>query len=60
MNAVISKKGKITVTEPLSKAGDYIELKALMDLIVAVSACSVEESRCNAGKCTAIKIQLYT
>ncbi|UCB45341.1 MAG: urea carboxylase-associated family protein [Spirochaetota bacterium] len=60
MNAVISKEGKITVSEPKSKAGDYIELVALMDLIVAVSACSVEESRCNAGRCTPIKIQLYT
>ena len=60
MNTVISKEGKIMVSEPKSKAGEYIDLVALMDLIVAVSACSVEESRCNAGRCTPIKIQLYT
>ena len=60
MNTMISKEGKIAVAEPKSKAGDYIELVTLMDLIIAVSACSVEESSCNAGRCTTIKIQLYT
>jgi uncharacterized protein YcgI (DUF1989 family) len=60
MNTTISQEGQLTVAEPKSRAGDYIELVALMDLIVAVSACSVEESRCNAGKCTEIKIKLYS
>lgn len=31
-------------------------LKALMDVCLGVAACSVSESRCNGGKCSAIKI----
>lgn len=60
MNAEVSKNGRISISEPLSIPGDYIELAALMDLIVAVSACPVEESSCNAGKCGPIKVELYT
>lgn len=50
----------ITVDEPLSKAGDFIELKAEMDLIIAISACPVEESRCNGYQCTPIKVEIYS
>ena len=45
MNAHVSEDGKITIRPPLSKAGDYIEFHAEMDLTVAVSACS--SLRCN-------------
>ncbi len=58
MHTVISRDGSISVEEPLSKPGDFIELRAEMDLIVAVSACSVEESKCNGYRCTSIEIQL--
>jgi len=59
MNSHVWEDGRVSVREPLSAPGDYIELAALMDLVVAVSACSVEESRCNAGKCGPIKIDLF-
>lgn len=58
MNSHVWEDGRVSVCEPLSGPGDYIELTALMDLVVAVSACPVEESRCNAGKCGPIKIEL--
>ena len=45
MNAHVSEDGRITIQPPLSKAGDYIEFCAEMDLTVAVSACSA--LRCN-------------
>jgi hypothetical protein len=57
-NSQVSSNGKLTIEEPLSKGEDYIELKAEMNLIVAVSACSVKESKCNAFKCTSIKIEI--
>lgn len=60
MNTKISSGGGIKVEEPMSKAGDYIELKAEMNLIIAIAACSVEESKCNAFRCTPFKIQLYS
>jgi len=58
MHSQITAGGKVTVKEPLSRAGDYILLKAEMDLLVAITACSVEESACNAYKCSAIKVEL--
>jgi uncharacterized protein YcgI (DUF1989 family) len=56
MHTVIKPDGKISVEEPLSKAGDKIKLQAKMDVIAIIAACSVSESKCNGGKCTSIKV----
>lgn len=56
MHTEIHADGSISVEEPISKAGDKIVLKALMDITLGVAACSVSESKCNSGKCTPIKI----
>ncbi|WP_261808184.1 urea carboxylase-associated family protein [Paenibacillus sp. N3.4] len=58
MNTVIKPSGQIRIEKPLSKAGDSIELRAEMDLIVAISACPCEESICNGYKCTPIAVEL--
>ncbi|WP_229757998.1 DUF1989 domain-containing protein [Paenibacillus marchantiophytorum] len=58
MNTVIHPTGEISVERPLSKAGDYIELRAEMDLIVAVSACPCVESVCNGFVCTPIDVEI--
>ncbi|WP_346010408.1 urea carboxylase-associated family protein [Paenibacillus sp. SYP-B3998] len=58
MNTVIEPSGQISVEKPLSKQGDYIELRAEMDLIAAISACPCEESTCNGYKCTSIKVEI--
>ena len=42
MNTVIDDKGKLSVELPKSLPGDYIRLRAEMDLIVAVSACPAD------------------
>tara|TARA_B100001063_G_C16751010_1_gene550290 strand:- start:173 stop:751 length:579 start_codon:yes stop_codon:yes gene_type:complete len=44
MNVQFDEKGKISVDPPLSKAGDYVLIEAKMDLIVALTACSAEDS----------------
>ncbi|SKB46378.1 hypothetical protein SAMN05660776_1177 [Salegentibacter holothuriorum] len=44
MNVQFDEKGKISVEPPLSKAGDYVLFEAKMDLIVALTACSAEDS----------------
>ena len=44
MNVKIGMNGELTIDPPLSKAGQYIELRAEMDLIVGVTACSAEMS----------------
>jgi len=59
MNTLISPEGAVRVEEPVSRPGDFIELEARMDLIVALAACSVEESKCNGFRCTPVKVQIY-
>lgn len=56
MYTIIKPDGKISVEEPISKAGDKIKLFAKMDVIICVASCSVSESKCNAGRCTPIKV----
>ena len=52
----INADGSISVEAPISKAGDKVVMKALTDMSLGVAACSVSESKCNSGKCTAIKV----
>jgi uncharacterized protein YcgI (DUF1989 family) len=44
MNARIDEKGEIDIQPPLSNPGDFIELRAEMDMFVGVSACSAYKS----------------
>jgi uncharacterized protein YcgI (DUF1989 family) len=58
MNAQISEDGRIHIHPPLSQPGDHIDLRAEMDLIVAVSACSA--GKCNNYRCTAIDVEVLS
>ena len=44
MRVDVSTEGAVTVKAPLSKCGDMIELRAEMDMICALTACSAEGS----------------
>ena len=44
MNVTVDPDGVVAVRTPLSKRGDYIELRAEMDLICALTSCSAEQS----------------
>lgn len=44
MNVQFNEKGTLKVLPPTSKAGDFIQFKATMDLIVGLTACSAEDS----------------
>ena len=57
MHVAITVTGRVTVQPPLSKAGDYIDLRTEMDLIVAVSACSA--GKCNNFSSTPIRVEIY-
>ena len=48
--------GKLTILPPLSEAGDYIIIKARMDLIVALTACSAGMSNNYSYKSIGYKI----
>lgn len=56
MQTKIDPDGRISVEEPLSKPGESIRLRAMMNTIVTLAACSVSESQCNGGRCTPIKV----
>ncbi|MEO8153191.1 MAG: urea carboxylase-associated family protein [Rhizobacter sp.] len=44
MNVTVDQSGIVKVQAPTSKAGDYIELRADMDMVCALTACSAEMS----------------
>jgi len=44
MNVGISPAGELHIGPPLSGPGDFLDLRAEMDLIVGVTACSAEKS----------------
>ena len=49
--------GRIAIHPPASRSGDYIELRALVDLVVGVTACSAEQT--NAGRFGPIDVTLF-
>lgn len=57
MNVQFDKNGKLSVDPPLSKAGDYVLFEAEMDLIVALTACSAEDS--NNGSFKPIHYEIF-
>ncbi len=50
MNVTVDAAGRVDVEPPTSKPGDYIELRAEMDLICGLTACSAEKSNNGAFK----------
>ena len=58
MNIEIDREGEIKILSPMSKAGDYIELRAEMDMIVGVTACSA--GSCNNFEWTPIDVEIYS
>lgn len=44
MNVIIDSEGKLTVAPPTSKAGEYVVIEALEDLLVGLTACSALQS----------------
>ncbi len=44
MNVKVGTQGAVEVAPPTSRAGDYIELRADMDMVCALTACSAEQS----------------
>lgn len=44
MNVLLDDKGNLKVAPPTSKAGDYIVIEALEDLIIGLTACSALQS----------------
>lgn len=58
MNVPVSAEGKIDRLPPASKPGDLIRLRALMDVIVAFSACPQDVTPVNGAACTPTDMML--
>lgn len=56
MNVVVTSTGELQILPPKSVAGDYLLLRAEMDMIVGVTACSAELS--NNGTLKPIDVEL--
>jgi uncharacterized protein len=59
MNVAIKQRGELEIREPLSEADDYVVVKALTDVIVAVSACPQDLVATNGMMPTNIAIRVY-
>ena len=60
MNVPISPEGTIEVIAPVSKPGDFIDLRAEMDLVVAISNCPQERNVCNGFTATRLGLVVYS
>jgi len=59
LNLHIDKNWNLKTEAPLSKTGDYVEVKVLMDCIVGITACPQDRNLCNGSKLTPIRIKLF-
>lgn len=59
MNVSIQQRGELEVREPLAEAGDYIVLRALKDVVAAISACPQDIGPTNAGTPSDLRIRVY-
>lgn len=58
MNVEVQPSGELVIGPPKSRPGDYLVLRAEMDLIVGITACSAELS--NNGSLKPIDVELHS
>ena len=59
MRVEVEPDGSMEIKEPTSRAGDFYDLRAELDLLVAVSNCPQERNPCNGFKATPTGIIIY-
>jgi uncharacterized protein len=59
MNCPIGSDGNWSIQAPKSKAGDYIDFRAEMDVIAAFSNCPQVHNACNAFKLKPLRALIY-
>ncbi len=59
MNVSIMQRGELELREPLAEQGDHVVLRALKDVVVAVSACPQDLGPTNAFNPTDLAIRVY-
>jgi hypothetical protein len=59
MNVPVAPDGTMAIAEGRSRAGDYVELRAEMDALVAISNCPQTRNPCNGFRPTPIRLTVY-
>lgn len=59
MNVPVTPDGQLTFEDGISAAGKYVEMEALMDVIVLVSNCPQLNNPCNAYNPTPIEVLVW-
>jgi urea carboxylase-associated protein 1 len=59
MNVPILETGKLAIVDGASKPGDYVELRADMDVLCAISNCPQVNNPCNGFKPTPIRVLIW-
>ena len=60
MNVPVTKEGGLTFADGISGAGKYVELEALMDVIVLISNCPQLNNPCNGYNPTPIEVLVWS
>ncbi len=56
----VAADGAVAIAEGLSKAGDYVDLRAEMDLLVVISNCPERDNQAAGGEPTPVRAIVYT
>ena len=59
MNVSIQQRGELEIREPLAEKDDYVVLRALKDVIAAISACPQDFGPTNASNPTDLAVRVY-
>ncbi len=59
MNVPISPNGEMTIVDGISAPGDYVELKAEMDVLLVISNCPQINNPCNGFDPTPIRVLVW-
>lgn len=59
MNMQYQADGSIAIDAPLSGPGDYLEMRAEMDVLLAMSNCPSEHNPCNGWNPTPLRVVIY-
>jgi len=59
MNVPVTPEGQLTFEDGISDAGKYVEMKALMNVIVLISNCPQLNNPCNAYNPTPIEVLVW-
>ncbi|MCC7024348.1 MAG: urea carboxylase-associated family protein [Thermomicrobiales bacterium] len=59
MTVSIQQRGELEIREPIAEAGDYVLVKALKDVVAAVSACPQDLTPTNAEHPTNLRVRVF-